>query len=102
MAALPPGRVKGDSLGHFYGSSDTAKCLPRNENEAFRMSDKSDRMSDRQMKDYRITVRLPVELRRRLKDAAERASPPLFAEQWSAAWQPTMRSPHTSARKRLG
>jgi predicted DNA-binding protein len=36
------------------------------------MSDIFDRMSDRHMKDYRITVRLPRELRRRLKDAAHR------------------------------
>lgn len=37
------------------------------------MSDKSDRMSDRQMKDHRITVRFPAELRQRLKDAAHRS-----------------------------
>jgi predicted DNA-binding protein len=30
-------------------------------------------MSDRQMKDYRITVRFPAELRQRLKAAAHRA-----------------------------
>ncbi len=50
-----------------------AECLPRKESEAFRMSDKSDKMSDRQMRDCRITVRFPVELRRRLKDAARRS-----------------------------
>jgi predicted DNA-binding protein len=37
------------------------------------MSDESVRMSDRNMKDYRITVRLTAELRRRLKDAAQRS-----------------------------
>ena len=34
------------------------------------MSDKSDRLSDKRMKDYRITVRFPADLRRRLKWAA--------------------------------
>ncbi len=37
------------------------------------MSDRFDKMSDKTMKDYRITVRLPAELRRRLKDAAHRS-----------------------------
>ena len=36
------------------------------------MSDKSDKMSDRTMKDYRITVRFPADLRRRLKQTARR------------------------------
>jgi len=35
------------------------------------MSDNPDKMADT-MKDYRITVRFPAELRRRLKDAARR------------------------------
>jgi predicted DNA-binding protein len=34
------------------------------------MSDRSDKMSDGHMKDHRITVRFPLELRRRLKAAA--------------------------------
>lgn len=34
------------------------------------MSDKPAKMSDRHMKDARITVRFPAELRRRLKQAA--------------------------------
>jgi predicted DNA-binding protein len=37
-----------------------------------RMSDNADRMSDN-MKDYRITVRLPAGLRKRLRDAAQRS-----------------------------
>ena len=37
------------------------------------MSDISDKMSDRHMKDYRITVRFPPELPRRLKAAARRS-----------------------------
>ena len=37
------------------------------------MSDKSDKMSDGHMKDYRITVRFPPELHRRLKAAARRS-----------------------------
>jgi len=36
------------------------------------MSDNSDKMSDR-MKDYRMTVRFPVDLRRRLEEAAHRS-----------------------------
>jgi hypothetical protein len=36
-------------------------------------SDKFDTMSDRKMNDYRITVRFPAELRRRLKAAARRS-----------------------------
>jgi predicted DNA-binding protein len=36
------------------------------------MSDRSDKMSDGQMKDHRITVRFPAEMRRRLKAAARR------------------------------
>ena len=35
------------------------------------MSDKSVKMSDRQMKDSRVTVRFPADLRRRLKQAAQ-------------------------------
>ena len=35
-----------------------------------RMSDISDRMSDKYMKDHRVTVRFPAELRQRLKAAA--------------------------------
>jgi predicted DNA-binding protein len=37
------------------------------------MSDISDKMSDVRMKDDRITVRFPPELRRRLKAAAQRS-----------------------------
>jgi predicted DNA-binding protein len=37
------------------------------------MSDKYDKLSDRHMKGDRITVRLPAELRRRLKEAARHA-----------------------------
>ncbi len=37
------------------------------------MSDRSDKMSDGQMKDYRITVRFSAELRQRLKAAAHRS-----------------------------
>ena len=37
------------------------------------MSDISDKMSDRRMKDHRITVRFPPELHRRLKAAARRS-----------------------------
>lgn len=37
------------------------------------LSDIHDKMSDKGMKDYRITVRLPSELRRRLKNAARRS-----------------------------
>jgi predicted DNA-binding protein len=37
------------------------------------MSDRSDKMSDGQMKDQRITVRFPAEMRRRLKAAARRS-----------------------------
>ena len=37
------------------------------------MSDISDKMSDRQMKDCRITVRFPAGLRQRLKIAAHRS-----------------------------
>ena len=36
------------------------------------MSDRFDKMSDMRMKDERITVRFPAELRRRLKIAARR------------------------------
>jgi predicted DNA-binding protein len=36
-------------------------------------SDEFDKMSDRDMKDQRVTVRFPIELRRRLKAAAERS-----------------------------
>ena len=40
---------------------------------ADQVSDKSDKMSDGLMKDYRITVRFPPELRQRLKAAARRS-----------------------------
>ena len=40
--------------------------------EICRVSDKSDKMSDSQMKDYRITVRFPAALRQRLRAAALR------------------------------
>jgi predicted DNA-binding protein len=36
------------------------------------VSDRSDKMSDRQMEDHRITVRFPAEMRRRLQAAARR------------------------------
>ena len=45
-----------------------ARCEERG--GASGMSAKSDRLSDKQMKDYRITVRFPAALRRRLKQAA--------------------------------
>jgi predicted DNA-binding protein len=37
------------------------------------MSDNSDKLSDKTMKSDRITVRLPADLRRRLKEAAHRS-----------------------------
>jgi predicted DNA-binding protein len=37
------------------------------------LSDISDKMSDRQMKDNRVTVRFPAELRQRLRAAARRS-----------------------------
>jgi predicted DNA-binding protein len=40
---------------------------------AGKLLDRSDKMPDRQMKDYRITVRFPAELRQRLKTAAHRS-----------------------------
>ena len=40
--------------------------------EICRVSDKSDKMSDSQMNDYRITVRFPAGLRQRLRAAALR------------------------------
>jgi len=36
-------------------------------------SDKSDKMSDKKMKDRRVTVRLPAELHRRLRSAVRRS-----------------------------
>jgi predicted DNA-binding protein len=41
--------------------------------EVGQMSDRSDKMSDGEMKDDRITVRFPAELRQRLKAAAHRS-----------------------------
>ena len=37
------------------------------------MSDRSDKMSDGKMKDHRITVRFPAEMRQRLKASARRS-----------------------------
>ena len=40
------------------------------------MSDRSDKMSDGHMKDHRVTVRFPAELRQRLRAAARRSGTP--------------------------
>jgi hypothetical protein len=69
------------------------------------MSDISDKMSDGPMKDYRITVRFPAELRRRLKASARRSGTresDLVGAQWSCNSRPRkIHSPRTNMRKRL-
>src|ERR1022692_1456220 len=64
-------RISGSSR---IGNDLPVQAHPALDNSGARqMSDNSDKMSDKKMKDYRITVRFPAELRQRLRSAARRA-----------------------------